>query len=368
MNRLLHSPTRAIAAAVLLLLLAQHSSVAALNRETLPASLTDREFWSLTQQLSEPDGYFRSTSGSPDNLLSNEATISTVAAMLAARVKPMGVYLGVGPEQNFTYIAATRPHIAFITDIRRGNLHLHLLYKAIFEMSANRADFVARLFCRKRPDGLTGTSSASDVMNAYLGADALDEAGFKANLKAALDHLTKTRSLPLDDGDRTGIEYVYRNFYQFGPAINYTSSINGRAGSSGSYAAIQSATDRASGAERTYLANETYFGLVKAMEQKNLIVPIVGDFAGPKALRSVGAWLRDKSVTVSAFYVSNVEMYLERNGVWPAFCANVAALPLDSASVFIRPGNRGGADALSPMQAETAACKAPPRSVRRNPR
>jgi len=114
-------------------------SLAGQSREPLPDSLSDQEFWSLTEKLSEPDGYFRSTSGSPDNLLSNENTISTVAAQLAARFKPGGVYLGVGPEQNFTYIAAIKPRIAFITDIRRGNLHLHLIYKALFEMSANRA-------------------------------------------------------------------------------------------------------------------------------------------------------------------------------------------------------------------------------------
>ena len=137
----------------LFLLLLLHPPIAGLTRDTLPASLTDREFWELTEQLSEPDGYFRSNSGSPDNLLSNESQVSTVAGALAQRVKPAGVYLGVGPEQNFTYIAAMRPRIAFITDIRRGNLHLHLMYKALFEISANRVDFVARLFSRKRPAG-----------------------------------------------------------------------------------------------------------------------------------------------------------------------------------------------------------------------
>jgi len=358
MTRLVHGPARPLAAVALLWLLAQQSSVA-FGRDAVPASLSDQEFWSLTQQLSEPGGSFTSSSGSPDNLLSNETNISTVAASLTERLKPMGVYLGVGPEQNFTYIAAIRPRIAFITDIRRGNLQLHLLYKALFEMSASRADFVARLFSRKRPAGLTDTSTAADLMDAYLRADPVDEAGFAANLKTVIDHLTKTRTLPLDAADRTGIEYVYRNFYQFGPAINYTSSINGRAGSSGSYAAIQSRQDRPLGTERTYLANDAYFGVVKAMEQKNLIVPIVGDFAGPKALRSVGAWLRGKSATVTAFYVSNVEMYLQRNGTWPAFCANVATLPLDGASVFIRPGNRGG-DPFGGMLAETASCKTPP--------
>ena len=116
------------------------------TRETLPASLSDREFWELSEKLSEPDGYFKSNSGSPDNLLSNENTVSTVAALLKVRVKPGGVYLGVGPEQNFSYIASTRPKIAFVTDIRRGNLHLHLMYKALFELSANRTEFVTRLF------------------------------------------------------------------------------------------------------------------------------------------------------------------------------------------------------------------------------
>ena len=153
------------------------------------------------------------------------------------------------------------------------------------------------------------------------------------------------------------------HFNRFGPSINYTSSINGRSGSGGSYASIQSARDAVSGAERSYLANEENFSIIKAMQQKNLIVPIVGDFAGPKALRAVGAYLKEHNATVSAFYVSNVEGYLERNGVWPTFCANVAALPLTAESVFIRPGNvilnrvgDGRNGSLGPMAAESAAC------------
>ena len=67
--------------------------------------------------------------------------------------RPGGVYLGVGPEQNFTYIAALKPKMVFITDIRRGNLHMQLMYKALFELSADRAEFVSRLFTKKRPGG-----------------------------------------------------------------------------------------------------------------------------------------------------------------------------------------------------------------------
>src|SRR5215510_12168634 len=100
------------------------SSRAESRDDTVPAALTDREFWSLVEQLSEPNGVFVSRSGSPDNLLSNEMQVSTVAAAAAGQVPPSGVYLGVGPEQNFTYIAAVKPRIAFVTDIRRGNMDL----------------------------------------------------------------------------------------------------------------------------------------------------------------------------------------------------------------------------------------------------
>ena len=86
---------------------------------------------------------------------------------LVARTKPGGVYLGVGPEQNFTYIAAMKPRMVFITDIRRGNLHVQLMYKALFELSADRAEFVSRLFTKPRPAGLTAASPPPNIMSAY---------------------------------------------------------------------------------------------------------------------------------------------------------------------------------------------------------
>jgi len=341
----------AVVAVVLTLMLQRQ--LPGVSRDTLPGSLSDAEFWSLSEKISEPDGFFRSNSGSPDNLLSNEATVSTVAAALAREIKPSGVYLGVGPEQNFTYMVAMRPRMAFITDIRRGNLHLHLLYKAVFEMSNDRAGFVARLFARRQPAGLSARSTAAELMRAYLSAEALDEQAFQAHLKAAIAHLTRTRTFRLGQDDLEGIEYVYRNFHQFGPAIHYTSSIGGRNGAS-SYAAIMMSTDRDTGGERTYLATEANFVFVKTMQQRNLIVPVVGDFAGPKALRGIGSWLRDRGAVLSAFYVSNVEDYLRRNGVWPRFCANVATMPLDASSIFIRPNGRFLS--FSRVQDETGAC------------
>src|SRR5262245_49156021 len=123
------------------------------HAQSIPAKLTDEEFWKLSAESSEPDGTFRS-----DNLLSNEIWFQYVLADLTKVSKPGRIYLGVGPEQNFTYIAATKPKMVFIIDIRRGNLDLQLMYKALFELSKDRAEFVSRLFSKKRPEGLTAQS------------------------------------------------------------------------------------------------------------------------------------------------------------------------------------------------------------------
>src|SRR4029078_5735916 len=125
----------------------------------LPARLSDAEFWSLTEQASEPNGEFQS-----DNFLSNERGYQVVIPDLLQTAKPGRVYLGVGPEQNFPYIIALKPALAIIFAARRGNLQEQLLYKALLEMSADRADFLSRLFSRKRPDGLSASSSVTALM------------------------------------------------------------------------------------------------------------------------------------------------------------------------------------------------------------
>jgi hypothetical protein len=327
--------------------------------DTLPARLSDQEFWQLSNSLSEDNGYFRS-----DNLLSNEIWFQTVIPDLLTRTKPGGVYLGVGPEQNFTYIAALKPKIVFITDIRRGNLHTQLMYKALFELSADRAEFMSRLFAKKRPAALAPDASAHDLQQAYWDQATGDETAYRANLQAIDDLLTKRHELPLPKEDLEGIEYVYHNFYWWGPAINYNSSTQnggGRGGSMSDYATLMEATDNA-GMSRSYLANEANFKVLKDLEEKNLIVPLVGNFGGPKALRALGKYLKDHGATVTAFYLSNVEQYLYQDNLWGAFCSNVASMPLDGASTFIRTtqgggGGRGGLMTyLGEMQNETKNC------------
>jgi hypothetical protein len=302
----------------------------------LPSKLSDQDFWRLSESMSEADGHFQS-----DNLLSNEMVFARIVPNLVAATRPGGVYLGVGPEQNFTYIAAMRPGMVFITDVRRGNLQLQLMYKALFELSANRADFVSRLFTKKRPEGLTAAASARDLMIAYWDVWSDNEAAYAANLEAIDDELTKKHHLPLTTDDLQGVARVYRAFYFYGPGMNYSASTTLRAvgNSRGTtYADLASQMD-ASGQGLSYLGSEDSFRVLKDLESRNLIVPVVGNFSGPKALRAVGAYVREHGATVGAFYVSNVEQYLRRDGTWPAFCANVATMPLDDSSMFIRPSS-----------------------------
>jgi hypothetical protein len=328
---------------VVLAAVAWSTGPAAVRRSDLPDRLSDQEFWRLTEDLSEPNGYFRS-----DNLLSNEQTFARVVPELVVRMKPGGVYLGVGPEQNFTYIAAIKPKMAFIIDIRRGNLHLHLMYKALFELSADRAEFVGRLFTRMRPEGLTSQATARELFQAYGAAEPASDEVYRANLRAIEDVLVRKHKLPLSSQDLSGIDYVYRNFFTWGPAITWSSNTSAnRSGRGVTYAALMMQID-SQGQELGYLATEERFRMLKDLEARNLIVPVVGDFGGPKAIRAVGAYLRDRGATVSAFYLSNVEQYLRQDSKMPAFCRNSATLPLDDASLFIRPGggvtfvNRGG--------------------------
>lgn len=301
----------------------------------LPERLSSQEFWKMSSEFSEPDGRFRS-----DNLLSNESYFLYVIPELNRTVKSGRVYMGVGPEQNFSYIVALKPKMAFILDIRRGNLDLQLMYKALFELSSDRAEFVSRLFSKKRPDGLGPESTATEIFAAYSKVEAT-EGLYQENLKAIKDHLLLIHGFPLSIDDLAGIDYVYRNFYQFGPDINYNSSSGGGGGFGRvSYSELMVATDEG-GQARSFLATEENFDVMKDLETRNLIVPVVGNFAGPTAIRAMGKYLKDMDATVSAFYLSNVEQYLHQDGVWGAFCRNAATLPLDETSTFIR-SVRGG--------------------------
>jgi hypothetical protein len=305
----------------------------------------------LNADFSEPGGDFRS-----ENFLSNETGFQYVIPELKRMIKPGGVYLGVGPEQNFTYIVALQPKMAIIFDIRRGNMIEHLMYKSLFELSADRADFLSRLFSRPRPSGLDSTATAQRLFDAYIAARP-DSALYRRNLAAIAAHLA-SKGFTMSDDDAKSLENIYSAFFGGGPEINYNYPSRtafgggfgrpggGRGGFGGNmptYATLQTATDSA-GKNWAYLATESNYRWLKDFETKNLLVPVVGDFAGPKAIRSVAKYLKSHQAIAVAFYTSNVEQYLfQQNVDWCRYYKNVAELPVDSTSMFIRSigGGRG---------------------------
>src|SRR2546428_2519255 len=144
-----------------LILLAALAIVAVAAAPRAPATSIQQpaaaqSFAARIERLSEPGGDFDT-----DNLISNERTFLEVIPALASARVTGGAYIGVGPDQNFSYIAHIRPAIAFIIDIRRDNLLLHLLFKALFSASRNRMEYLSLLTGRSAPDRLDSWRDAT---------------------------------------------------------------------------------------------------------------------------------------------------------------------------------------------------------------
>jgi hypothetical protein len=311
----------------------------ACQRSTLPGAMSDQEFWRVSEAISEPPGTFSLS----DNLVSNEPHMAETIRWL----RPTGgVYVGVGPEQNFSYVARLRPAIAFIVDIRRENRDLHLLYKALFELSADRADFVSRLFSRPRPAGLESAASVDEIFRQYA---AVAPSPDQFNWTAALvrERLLQTHALPLASHDIDWIERVLKAFYTDGPEIQFWGSRSVDAVRP-SYRQLMTSTDMTAQA-RSFLSTDEAFGFVKAMQMRNLIIPVVGDFGGPAAIRRIGDYTRAHRDEVHAFYGSNVGVYLNAQQE-RAFCRSLATLPVANGAWYIE------SDGSRPLSAKLRSC------------
>jgi hypothetical protein len=299
----------------------------------IPDSLTDREFWNLFTTMSEAAGSFPS-----ENFVSNEKTYQYVIPTLQRTLTPHGVYLGVGPEQNFTYIANLEPRLAVIFDIRRENAMLHLMYKALFELSPTRADFVSRLFSRPLPRAIATTATSEEIFGALATAVVSDSA-FDATWTAIVNQLSSRHGFTMSDDDLASMRRALAAFREAGPDISYAFRLGAPPPSVTqwyvTYAQLQTLTNE-DGVNMAFLSTEARYAWLRAMQRKNLVLPVVGDFAGPKAMRAVGKYLQQHDARVTAFYTSNVEQYLFVSRVDGQFYRNVQALPIDSTSMFIR--------------------------------
>ena len=175
--------------------------------EVLPDKLSDHDFWTMLNEFSEPGGTFVS-----DNIISNEIEFQRVIPDVQ-RLGPHNVYVGVGPEQNFTYIVAFKPSMAFIVDIRKGNLLLQLTYKALVETSSNRVEFMSRLFARQQPSGVVPNSTARELFRAFgamvITKQKIEHHGagkFGSIAKAAMRGVESTAEILESGVQRLGVE------------------------------------------------------------------------------------------------------------------------------------------------------------------
>jgi hypothetical protein len=289
-----------------------------------------RDFAAVVARLSEPGGYFDT-----DNLISNESSYLHVIGALARYGVQGGAYIGVGPDQNFSYIAAIRPRIAFIIDIRRDNMLQHLMFKALFANARNRVEYLALWLGKPAPANVGSWSEKSiDVIVAYMDSTPSTAASANAARAVVLADV-KHMGLTLTAADLATVERFHSAFINAGLSLRFTST--GRAPQSYYPTLRQLILERdLEGKQSCYLGHESNYQFVKSLERRNLVIPIVGDLGGNKALPAIGAYMAQRGDKLSAFYASNAEDYVMRDGNFFVYAASIAAIPHNSNSVFIR--------------------------------
>ena len=308
--------------------------VAALLVQPAPATRASQSssFASLIARLSERGGDFDT-----DNLISNEKSYLQVIPTLKTMGVSGGAFVGVGPDQSFSYIAQIHPAIAFMLDVRRDNLLLHLLFKALFARARNRLEYLCLLTGRGFPSS-SPTEGWEDAglptLVAYVDRARSDVVAVTA-LRRQLDEAVKGFGVPLSPEDLATIDRFHRTFINAGLSLQFESRGRPPRSYYPTYRELLLETDRA-GRKWNFLATEDDFKFVQSLEARDLIVPVVGDVGGPHALRAVADLMTERQLRLSAFYISNVEMYVFRDGGFPKFVDNLNHLPRDRKSVIIR--------------------------------
>lgn len=316
---------RRMAIAALLML-----SVMVAGASRIELSSKDRKgFAALSARLSETPGYFDS-----DNLISNETSYLHVINKLREIGVKGGVYVGVGPDQSYTYIAEIRPKMAIMIDIRRDCLLQHLLYKSLFEKARNRVEYLSLFFGKPFPKGGGWEQKGIKELVDYIDNTPTDTKLGEKTLTELKRDIQKF-GLQLSDTDMRTIEQIYRAFLNAGLDIRYSSHHRPPRSIYPTYRELLLERDL-DGQMQNYFNSEDKFQFLKKLHDQDMIVPVTGDLSGPQALKTVGKYVEEMKEKVSAFYVSNVEFYLLRQGSYDKFIENVKSLPIDNRSVMIR--------------------------------
>lgn len=299
--------------------------------ERLVHELSDSQFGLLIQRISEPHGFFDS-----ENLISNETSYLHVFQGIDRIGVTGGVYIGVGPDQNFSYISKIRPKYAFIVDIRRGNMIQHVLYKAIFELAPTRSQFLSMLFSKPLPD-VYGDNPGRSIDQMVRMFDKLpSDRDFLNENILKIQALARQYGVDASTEDLSQIEQIMTVLFEKNLDLRWEWSSPWRRGVKfPKYREILLSRDL-NGEYGSYLNRDEDYDFIRQLQDQNSIIPVVGNFAGKHTLSEISKYVRDRDDYVSAFYVSNVEYYLIPNGVMHQFAMNVRSLPIDHKSILIR--------------------------------
>lgn len=294
------------------------------------ARAPDTAFAAAVARLSEPGGFFDS-----DNLISNETSYLHVATRLERDGVRGGAYVGVGPDQNFSYIAIIRPSVAFLLDIRRDNMLQHLMYKVWFAASRNRLEFLCRWVGRAPPPDVASWSGRPlEQLLAWVDAAPVDPRGAAQVARETLAQV-EALGVPLDARDREVVTRFHLEFIRRGLELRFSSFGRGDDPTRPTLRSLLLATDL-SGERRSFMAREADWLFVRDLHAAGRIIPVVGDLAGTRAFPAVADEVRRRGLVLSAAYTSNAEQYVWRDGGFPTFAATMARFPLDERSVIIR--------------------------------
>ena len=301
----------------------------------LSDDISPAKFTAIIQEFSEPGGYFQS-----DNFVSNEEEYLKVLDKMKELGASGGAYIGVGPEQNFTYIARVKPKIAFIVDIRRQAMIQQLFYKALFHLCPNRTEFLSRLLSRpvKGPDA-PPADAAMDALMRYFSLAPADDHALSSNLTEIKKTIREDFKFPLSEDDRMSLDYIGKSFRDDGVYISFQmDSFRGRRRGGLYFPTMREILEQrdSRGTYGNFLASDEDYNFVRKLQKQNRIIPIIGDFAGTKAIKSIAGYLDRESIPVSVFYISNVEQFLFQYDEFEAFVKNVKSLPMRPNSLLIR--------------------------------
>lgn len=273
------------------------------------------------------------TGPAADNLVSNEDSYPRIAGLIERDVPKDGVYLGVGPDQNFTMIAHARPRWSFIMDYRRRNLLLHLVHHALFRLSDDRAAYLERLTARRAAPGLDEKSSAEELVEAFAQAPMerprLDDA--IADVRRVLTPLGIVR-----DSEWKALATIQAKLA--GPGVNARFLAMPMYPTFGQMIR----TTDAEGRPAHFLSKGPLYQVVRDAQRGEGVIPVIGDFADPKAFDRLGRWLRDRGLSIALAYVSDVEFFLLRAGrkTFDAYARGLESLPWLSGARLARTSTR----------------------------